>query len=182
MIITQGQTDEGLVSIRLLHEFAKGDVHPDKLRDLWLEFCKHDVLFGDQTHGKFSVFFDSFRDPRSIWFELIREEDGKILGVMMAHRVILGYDAVGHFAIWNGRARGKEILFRNAMDWVFDRYKLHRMTVQAPAYQSGVIRFVKRLGFKKEGIMREGVLKDGTWVDLDIFGITITELEEIRNG
>lgn len=182
MIISTRDTDEGLVSIRLIHEFAQGDVHPDKLRDLWMEFRKHDVLFSDQTKGKFAVFFDSFRDPRSVWSELVREEDQKVMGVMMMNKIIPGFDAFGHFAIWNGKARGKEILIHDALAWAFDRYKIHRMTAEVPAYQSGVIRFVKRLGFMKEGVKREGVVKDGSWIDLTMFGITVTELEEARNG
>ena len=182
MIISARETDEGLVSIRLLHEFASGEVSPDKVRDLWVEFCKHDVLFSDQTKGKFSVFFDSFRDPRSVWFELVREEDQKILGVMMANKIILGFDGFGHFAIWNGKARKKEPLFHDGLNWAFNRYKLHRMTAEVPAYQSGVIRFVERIGFKKEGVKREAVVKDGSWIDLTMFGITLDELQEARNG
>lgn len=170
------------INVNLLHELGIGDMDSDKVRDIWLSYSKHDVLFSDSTEGSFETFFDILTDPRSIWFELEDEESGMTVGVMSVSKIIPGYDAYGHFAIWNGRARGKEKIIHQLMKLIFDKYKIHRMSCEIPAYMKGVSRFIHRLGFKEEGTRREGVMKNGSWVDMLMFGMTVSELEEALNG
>src|SRR5690606_42132624 len=64
-------------------------------------------------------------------------------------------------------------------DWMFKRYKLHRISGSVPVYQSGTLRFVERLGLKREGIRREAVLHKGFWMDMLELGILYSEFNEI---
>jgi len=170
------------INVNLLHELGSGDMSPEKVRDIWLSYSKHAELFSDTTDGSFEIFFDVLTDPRSIWFELEDVESGMTLGVMSVSRIIPGFDAWGHFAIWNGKARGKEKIILGLMSLIFEKYRIHRMSCEIPAHQKGVSRFIKRLGFKEEGVRREGVLKKGSWVDMLMFGMVESELEEALNG
>lgn len=169
--------------INLLHEFGiPGDKDitakqaKRKIADLFIESSKHEVLFSDETNGDLGAFIDIFLNPRAVWLEVIREEDNMNVGAMYLTDVTLGYDALGHFTFWDGIARGREELVLKGMKWAFDRYRLERMTSEIPAYQSGVIRFARRLGFIEEGRRRHGVRRKGDWVDQIVFGILREEL------
>lgn len=172
------------VSVRLLQEFGEGNEYlsPEKIQELWMEYQKHDVLFSDYTKGKLEPFLMVLMDDRSVWFEVYDLTFEKPIGVMMISNVVPGFDARGHFAFWDGVGSGREELVWRMMEWFFDKYNLHRMTARVPPYQRGVIRFVERLGFKKEGEMREAAPYKGEWVPLELFGILLREFKEIYDG
>lgn len=172
--------EDGSYSVRMLHEFgAKSDyMDSQKIMELWESFKKHDVLFSDEIRGDAEAFIDIMMDPRSVWLEVYCTEREAPVGIFSVGRVIPGFDAWGHFAFWDGRGRGREDFTQRAAKWVFDRYKLHRMSVEVSATQLGTIRFIKRLGFIEEGIRREGTLFRGEWIDLIEFGLLRSELEE----
>lgn len=171
-------------AVVLLHEFGETTDYLDieKLTELWNVFKEHDVLFTDTILGDLEAFVDILMSPRSVWFEIYSLEESRPVGVSHISGVIPGYDAKGHFAVWDGRARKLEgIVLKNIL-WVMDRYKLHRVSSEIPSYQSGTIRFVQRLGFKSEGLRREGILRNGAWGDLEMFGLLRSELEEDTNA
>lgn len=171
-------------SVRMLHEFGDRDDYmtSSKIGELWGEFKKHDVLFTDEIKGDPEAFIDIMLNPRSIWLEVYCEERDKPIGAITLSRVIPGFDASGHFVFWDGRGRGKEPLAMAVAKWFFDRYHLRRITAEIPENQKGTIRFTERLGFKKEGVKREGTLRHGVWIDLAVFGLLSSELEEALNG
>jgi len=166
-------------SVRLLHEFGQKTPYMDygKIAELWESFRVHDVLFTDEIKGDLEAFIDIMMNPRSVWLEIFSLESNTPIGVANLSRVIPGFDASGHFAYWTGSSRVREDLIKIVMKWVFDRYKLHRISAEVPEYQKGVIRFINRIGFKKEGTRREGTIRHGSWRDLDMFGILSSELE-----
>lgn len=175
--------------VRLLHEFgnfngklkSKKDV-ARKISDLWVEAKEYDVLFSDYTQGDPQAFIDIFLDPTGVWFEVERELDHRILGALYMTDITPQIDAEGHFTFWDSRGSGREPIIWAAMDWAFERYGLHRMTAKVPPYQSGVIRFIKRLGFKEEGKTREAFKHKGDWMPLIQFGILKEEFEEVQDG
>lgn len=171
-------------SVRLLQEFGEKTPYltPEKIQELWTEYQKHDVLFSDYTRGKFEPFLLLLMDERSVWLEVYDETNDIPAGVMMASNVIPKFDARGHFTFWDGGGSGREPLTLKAMGWFFDRFDLHRMTARVPVYQRGVIRYIERLGFKKEGEMREAAPYKGEWVPLAFFGILRREFEEVYDG
>lgn len=172
------RTGEQHLQLNLLREGpANYSITPEKIRDLWVEASKHDVLFSDYTEGKLEPFIDVLMDPRGVWFEIV--EDGQILGAMYLSDVIPGFDAVGHFTFWDSIASGREPLALYAMEFVMDRYNLHRLTAKIPVYQKGTIRFTERLGFKREGKIREAVPHKGKWMPMYSFGILRSEVDDM---
>lgn len=183
MACTDRKHGEQLYSVNLLHEFGKihdTDLTPSqakrKIAELFIESSKHEVLFSDELNGDLVSFLNIFLNPRAVWVEVVREEDQLGIGALYLTDVTLGYDADAHFTFWDGVARGRETLVQEAMKWAFDRYNLERMTSEIPVYQSGVVRFARRLGFKEEGRRRHGVKRKGDWVDQLIYGILKEEL------
>ena len=168
-------------SIRMLHEFGERTEYmtADKIGELWNEFKKHEVLFTDEIKGDPEAFIDIMLNPRSVWLEVFSIEQNKPIGVISLNKVIPGFDAEGHFVFWDGKGRGREGLSLRVGRWLFERYNLHRVTTMIPLNQKGTIRFTERLGFRKEGVKREGTLRHGKWIDLIIFGLLHSELEEV---
>ena len=171
-------------SVRMLHEFGDKSEYMDseKIGELWNNFKRHDVLFNDEIKGNAEAFIDIMMDPRSVWMEIYSLSKEVPVGVFSISKVIPGFDGWAHFGFWDGKGRGKEDLSLRTARWVFDRYKLHRMSVEVPVNQSGTIRFIHRLGFSEEGIRREGTVRHGKWIDLLNFGLLRSELEEITDG
>lgn len=171
------------VSIRVLQGLgtASSYLTPAKVRDLWKEYSKHDVLFSDYTMGKVEPFITAILNPRSIWFELFDLTTSKAIGIASLSEIIPHYDAKGHFAFWDKIGSRREPLVWQLMDICFDDFALHRMSAEAPAYQRGVIRAIKKLGFSQEGEKVEGVLYRGKWSNVLMFGITREEFRRIKD-
>lgn len=151
---------------------------PYKIRDLWLESKDYDVLFSDETKGKFKPFFYTLVNPAATWFEVRRRGDDTPRGLVYFTQIIPHFDAQGHFTFWDKIAGGREPFILFLVEWIMDRYSLHRISAQVPPYQAGVIRFIKRLGFEQEGEIREAVNYKGRKFPLILFGMTKDEVDE----
>lgn len=171
---------EDVYQVKMLREFDQNLLMtPEKIRDLWAEFRQHDVLFSDYTAGKFKPFFVILMDPRGVWMEITKRSDPtRPIGVAYVTAVKPGHEADAHFAFWDSGGRGREPLVLYLAEWVMDRYSLHRLNAAVPAYQHGVIRFIERTGFTKEGVKREAVLYKGERGPLVTFGILRQEVEQ----
>lgn len=167
---------EQMLQLNLLKEGpANYGINPEKVRDIWVEYSKHDVLFSDYTQGKVEPLLDVLMDPKGVWLEVT--EDEQIIGAMYLSDIIPGFDAIGHFTFWDSVASGREPLALYAMEFLMDRYKLHRLSARIPVYQKGTIRFTERLGFVQEGTIREAIPHKGKWMPMHMYGILRTEVE-----
>lgn len=176
-----GKDGQEEYSIRLLQRFGELDpyVTPNKIQEIWLEYSQHDVLFSDYTAGSVEPFLDMLFDPRAIIAEVFRVDNGLPYGLVMMNRVIPRFDALGHFNLWDSKVRGKEIIFWRMMELWMNEFDLHRLSAETPVFMRGVIRMIERLGFKEEGTRREGTIHKGEWMDLKMYGILRSELEDI---
>lgn len=167
-------------SIRLLTRFGEVDPYltPQKIQELWIECSQHDTLFSDYTKGKVDPFLDVLFAPNAIQAEIYSIDDEMPVGSAMMNRVIRNFDALAHFTIWNGRARGKEPLFLEMMRLWMGEFKLRRLSTEVTGHSKGLIRMLDRLGFKHEGTRREGSIHKGAWIDLEMYGILESELQE----
>lgn len=166
-------------SIRLLTKFGVVDPYltPQKVQELWIAYSRHDTLFSDYTEGKVEPFLDILFAPNAIVVEIFDLDSETPIGSMMMNRVIVRFDALAHFTLWDSKARGKEPLFLEMMRMWMAEFDLRRLSVEVTGLSKGVIRMVKRLGFQHEGTRREGSIHKGSWVDLEMFGILESELQ-----
>lgn len=179
--LLRAECRDGVCVATLLKEFGKDypEMTYEKIAQLWQESSKHEVLFSDYTKGKLVPFLAVLMDPRGVWVELANDS-GDVIGVAYMTDVVLRFDALIHVAFWDGHASGREPLVWDLMRWGFERYALRRMSAMVPPYQSGLIRFVKRVGFQKEGEKREGVIHKGSWLPLLMYGILREELDSVQ--
>lgn len=175
----EDRTGEHFYDANLIWELGRNyALTPQKIADIWRQVREFDVLFSDETNGKIDPLFDALIDPRSVWFELKRDGVDHPIGIAYITNIIPGYDAQGHIAFWDRIAAGREPLLLFLMEWVADRYNLHRFSAQIPPYQAGTIRWVQGLGFKQEGEMREAVIRHGRRWPLILLGMTRRELND----
>lgn len=182
--VVEDRTGEYLMEARLLQRFGEPSPYltREKITELWRTSSQHDVLFSDHTEGKVEPFLDTLFNPRAVWYELFHTEEQAPVGVAYISRVIPMFDADVHLAIWDGVASGRQPIAWELMDHTFEEFRLQRLSAAIPIYQSGTIRFVKKLGFKEEGQKREAVVRKGEWYPQVLFGITRAEMKEIKNG
>ena len=167
-------------SVALVQEFGRHEIDAGVVRDLWAEVSQHPVLFSEEV-GDVENFILMFLDPRSVWMTITRETDHRLVGAMYMTDVILGNDAECHVAFFDTIASGRERLVHVGLAWCFDRYHLRRVTSEIPPYQTGTIRFVKKLGFSQEGERRAAIMHKGSIMSLLIFGMLRDELMEVVN-
>lgn len=167
-------------AVFLLQQFGDTTEHltPQKIQELWIEFSKHDTLFSDYTRGKVEPYLDVLFHPGAVIAEIYNLSKGTPHGVLMMTRVIPGFDALAHFTVWDSKVRGKEMLFLQMMRYWMREFNLHRLSAEIPGHMTGVIRFARRLGFVEEGIRREGNLHKGAWMDMTMFGILQSEVDQ----
>lgn len=60
---------------------------------------------------------------------------------------------------------------KQAIEWMWDNSPARKIVANVPENRDDVVRYVLRVGFKKEGTMTEAFLKDGKLRDLIMFGI-----------
>jgi RimJ/RimL family protein N-acetyltransferase len=167
-------------SVRLLQKFGKVDPYltPQKIQELWIECSQHDTLFSDYTRGKVEPFLDVLFANNAVQAEIYSIDDETPIGSAMMNRVLPNFDALAHFTIWNGRARGKEPLFLEMMRMWMSEFNLRRLSTEVTGHSKGLIRMINRLGFRHEGTRREGSIHKGAWIDLEMYGILESELQE----
>lgn len=175
-------------TVRLIHEFGiftrtfdTREKVEATLADLYAEAKQHDVLFSDYTEGRLTDFASIFLNPQGVWFEIERETDKKIVGAIYLENIIHHFDLVGHFAVWDSIASGREEIFWGTIDWAFKRYDVRRISCEIPPYQKGTMRFVERLGFAEEGEKAEAIVHKGKWMSLMLYGMTVGEYIETLN-
>ena len=89
------------------------------------------------------------------------------------------YEATAHFAFFDRRFRGRDKMVREVIRQVFDSSEFQRLNVEIPAYAgAATVKFVRALGFRKEGLKRSCALFKGKWFDANLFGILRHEVLE----
>lgn len=57
------------------------------------------------------------------------------------------------------------------LKWMFNKLRIHRVTLECYSTNLRAIKFFKKMGFKKEGTLREAVLVNGKYYDITSFGM-----------
>lgn len=170
--------EEYFLNVKWLREgYVNHAITPQKIAELWAEAKQYDVLFSDYTRGKLEPFIDLLMDARGAWWEITKGEDDQVVGAIYLTNVVPGFDASAHFTFWDSVASGRDQLMLFMAEYVMDRYDLQRITAKLPVYQKGVIRFISRLGFEKEGEIRQAVLHKGKWLPMALYGLVREDLD-----
>lgn len=162
-----------------------------KVKFIWNKFNEFPIL-DDLAKGDFELFLRRIMAVESAWFEMhnqppLTEQVGEFagfVGVMWAENIVIYNYADVHIFFWDSRLKGREVICKEMIRWLFDHLQVFRLATAAPIYAKAVIRFIKRLGFVEEGIQRKAYLHDGELFDQVMFGLLKDEFinVEVENG
>lgn len=147
----------------------------ENLRLVWENLNQFPILFDDSVRGDQEHFLREMIDPNSI---IILTGD---YGILRVNNIIPYRDCQIHLAFWDRKFKGRFDECKQTLLWLFDKFKLHRATIEIPSIAYSTIKFIKALGFKKEGEIRDGWCVNGKFMNLSIFGITEEEVFSDKN-
>lgn len=88
--------------------------------------------------------------PDSYAWEVWRGQD--LVGILLVSKVIVGLDAMAHFAFFDRQLFGRTKLMQRVIGQIFQQFGLERLTAEVPEHLTALLDFARRkLGFKYEG-------------------------------
>jgi RimJ/RimL family protein N-acetyltransferase len=144
----------------------------DKVTLIWEKFKQFPVT-DDAGKDDFVWFMQRLASPTSIWFEY---HDPTWVGLTWFENIVVGQGADAHVFLWDKRLRGRESIVQEIGTWMFQTFKLERISTYAPSFARATIKFIERVGFKQEGVIRLGYKHNGQLYDYVCFGILKNEL------
>lgn len=152
---------------------------PNSVRTFWEKSSKHKTLFTEEINkdfGKFCrlLFNEGVNgiEPNGLYWVV-----DDFVGVLYMTR-ITPVDAVTHYAFFDGRQRGREVLVKSMIQYVFNEFGFHRLSVEVPYYARNIFPFIESIGFKHEGRKRSASWYDNKWFDVNCFGLLRSEVAE----
>lgn len=89
---------------------------------------------------------------------------------------ITANEANVHYSFFDKRHKGRELLVKKMIQFIFDKYKFNRINVEIPLFSSKYTRyFVNNIGFKLEGRKRKNAYFKGEWYDTMLYGMLNSE-------
>lgn len=168
---------------------------PQILDRLWKSFGKFKTIFGqdiNRDYNKFVNLFVSQDGDTLIGNGLVWIIDDCVGIYYLSNIIQQGdklMDANVHYAFFDSRYRGRQLLTKRMIRHVFDRYEFRRLSVELPLYTdklfpdpkdetgNGYIadnptrKFVESLGFKEEGRKQVAVEHNGWLYDAYMYGM-----------
>lgn len=152
----------------------------DNLRTFWNKSLRYPTLFEKEVNEDFNAFLNIFVSINQatnditghglVWYI------DDFVGVFYMDK-ISNYDATVHFSFFDGRIRGRDLLAREMIKYVFEHYGFQRLTCEIPGFVNEVSRrFVKHIGFTQEGVKRSSSPYQGKYYDCGIYGILRSEV------
>lgn len=156
------------------------ELTPINLKIFWEKARQFDTLFTEEVNGDFKKFLEVFlhQTPNggveaNGLFWVVDD----FVGVLYLTDIIAGVDAMAHFTFFDRGLNGREELVKEMIEFVFRRYKFHRLSATVALYANPVTyKFVERLGFKWEGRKRSCRLYKGKWYDANMYGLLRDEV------
>jgi RimJ/RimL family protein N-acetyltransferase len=151
-----------------------------RLKFLWDNLKKYDVLFNDWVRGDFKAFVNHFVvqvDGEPTAAGLMWDVDD--VGMFLLNEIRPEISGTAHFTFWDEKFRGREILCRQMLEYVFETYKFKRIETRVALYARSALAATERIGFIQEGRLRSCVLYKGKWFDVNVYSILPEDLDEI---
>lgn len=89
---------------------------------------------------------------------------------------ITAHEANVHYSFFDKRHKGRELITKKMVEYIFSKYHFKRVNVEIPLFASKYTRyFVTNLGFKLEGRKRKAAFYKGEWYDVMLYGMLDSE-------
>lgn len=151
---------------------------PENLKALWDKVQKFPTLMGKEI-SSFQDMMDFFvKDHGNGLIEsrgLCAQIDN-LVGIFWLTDIEWPHQASIHYTFFDRRHRGRSELCKEAIKYIFHKYKFHRIYTQVPLYARSPMKFVESLGFVREGRLRSSTFFKGEWFDTNVYSILESEI------
>lgn len=153
-----------------------------KIEEYWDRISKFPI-FSDELEKSPMGFLQFVLNAGALWFEIVDEEKGEVVGLMYLTDVMASYtgrliEATWHAMVWDAKAGIRRPVFKAAIQALFKQFGFHRLRAEIPLHFGGVIRQAKKIGFKEEGRLREAKQYGGIWFDALVLSVLDKEAAE----
>lgn len=155
----------------------------ENLRIMWSKFSQFRTVIGHEVGNDFWKFVSLFvnlkegqaAEARGLYWAV-----DDFVGMFYMTDIDIGNDALLHYTFFDGVFRGRERLIIQMLDYVFNRYDFHRLSIEVPAYATPYTRIaVKKLGFIPEGTKRYSREFDGKRFHVMQYGMLQQEFYQL---
>lgn len=152
---------------------------PENIRKFYTKQLKYPTLFEKEVREDFNKFmniFLGFGDNGELIGKGLLWHVDDFIGVFYITEITSDNEAQVHFTFFDGRIHGRNVLCKEMIRYVFERYNFNRLTAIIPTFVNETThRFVQHIGFKREGCKRKASYYNGRYYDSIIYGILSTE-------
>lgn len=140
-----------------------------KLVEAW---HKNSVRMCDADRGLETLEYRLFNDGRTVWYQ------GPGQSWMYISEIAYGGNANLHVLNLDGQAAVQVDKVRPILQEMFREHALQRMSIWIPSPLVRIAHAAQQIGFTPEGRLRDAAIYSGRLVDVEIFGLVRSEIEE----
>src|SRR6266849_1402728 len=109
-------------------------------------------IFSDEVPKSAEGFLKVVVGLGAIWFEIVDETVGEMVGLMYLDNIGQGADgtlamATWHAMLWDAKAGPRRPVLKAAVKALFSKFGFHRLQAEIPCNHGGVIRAARKIGF-----------------------------------
>ncbi|MCL5997534.1 MAG: GNAT family N-acetyltransferase [Chloroflexi bacterium] len=123
-------------------------------------------------------------DPGRVWFVIVVQESGKLIGETGLLRMFPAWRTtdlsiiIGEKEAWR-QGYGSEAIHL-LLDYAFGYLNFHRVAIGVVGFNQRALRFYEKVGFKREGIQRDGYFFNHRYSDFVMMSILEDEYRSLQ--
>lgn len=158
--------------LHYLIPFNPGEATGEEVEALWHQLASVENAWDDFTRGNIQYFFAMLCSGNARHWRM------QNFGFATVRNIVPTLSADMHYSIWKdvGSIRVYRTL-EELITFLFDKFKLKRITALLPAYAESAERLAELLGFQLEGTIRDAIINHGEYHDIKFYGLLREEWE-----
>jgi hypothetical protein len=146
---------------------------PEHANELWDRL--KDGCIDDFSRNQPALVAERLTSPNTVCFEGVG-------WMAMVSSILPRLGAEIHFITWGDISETQAIReARGVIAYVFETYKLERLSATPPKFNKKAARIAMRMGFRFEGCIRHAFLYHNKYFDVDVYGLLRSEWEQGRH-
>jgi RimJ/RimL family protein N-acetyltransferase len=169
---------------KIIHRVYPLELSIQNLERLWKIISPYKTVWGYEhlnDFWKFVSFMVDLQDDNTAKSRGLFWVMDDFAGVFFLTNIDPGMMAQFHYGFFKPLGVCKKMVITELLGYYFDKYKLHRISMEAPLYMAKhSFSFIESLGFKWEGREREARLYDGKYFHVNHYGLLVHEYKHQR--
>lgn len=152
---------------------------PENIQKFWDKARQFPSLYGKEILNDPQSFIDMFTRRKSngefdlnglLW--VIDDFVGVFYLSDITHDRETPVDALVHYTFFDKRHKGRKLLVKGMIHYVFTTFMFRRLSIELPNYSKATARhFATDVGFHYEGKKLKAAKYKGDWFDVNLYGI-----------